>query len=139
MTTKLTDKQRRAIEHLERARSDGMALSDYCRAQGVAVREIYDALAALRRKGMLPRAAPRPRRSKSAFVAVQVLASSPPGAPVIPGRKGRSEIDRAAGYTKRFGIYYVDYQTQARILKHSGLWYRDLAAAFNRTRRGSKA
>src|ERR1700732_776431 len=40
----------------------------------------------------------------------------------------------AAGYTKRFGIYYVDYQTQARILKQSGFWYKDLAAAFNRTR-----
>jgi beta-glucosidase len=38
----------------------------------------------------------------------------------------------AAGYTKRFGIYYVDYQTQTRILKRSGFWYRDLAAAFNR-------
>jgi beta-glucosidase len=41
----------------------------------------------------------------------------------------------AAGYTKRFGIYYVDYQTQARILKQSGLWYKDLAAAFNRRHR----
>jgi beta-glucosidase len=39
----------------------------------------------------------------------------------------------AAGYTKRFGIYYVDYQTQARILKRSGFWYKDLAAAFHRT------
>jgi beta-glucosidase len=41
----------------------------------------------------------------------------------------------AAGYTKRFGIYYVDYATQARILKRSGFWYKDLAAAFNRTHR----
>jgi beta-glucosidase len=41
----------------------------------------------------------------------------------------------AAGYTKRFGIYYVDYQTQARILKESGFWYKNLAAAFNRTRK----
>lgn len=38
----------------------------------------------------------------------------------------------ASGYTKRFGIYYVDYATQARILKRSGFWYRDLAAAFTR-------
>ena len=38
----------------------------------------------------------------------------------------------AAGYTKRFGIYYVDYATQARILKRSGSWYKDLAAAFDR-------
>jgi len=40
----------------------------------------------------------------------------------------------ASGYSKRFGLYYVDYPTQARILKHSGLWYRDFAAAFNRMR-----
>lgn len=40
----------------------------------------------------------------------------------------------AAGYTKRFGIYYVDYETQARLLKRSGSWFRKLAAAFNRRR-----
>jgi beta-glucosidase len=45
----------------------------------------------------------------------------------------------AAGYSKRFGIYYVDYQTQARILKRSGLWYKDLAGEFNRTHRGTVA
>jgi beta-glucosidase len=45
----------------------------------------------------------------------------------------------AAGYTKRFGIYYVDYETQARILKRSGFWYKDLANAFNRTRRAGRA
>ena len=45
----------------------------------------------------------------------------------------------AAGYTKRFGIYYVDYQTQARILKRSGFWYKDLAAAFNQSHRGAVA
>jgi beta-glucosidase len=42
----------------------------------------------------------------------------------------------AAGYTKRFGIYYVDYQTQARILKRSGFWYKEFAAAFNQTHGG---
>jgi beta-glucosidase len=30
----------------------------------------------------------------------------------------------AAGYSQRFGIVYVDYQTQQRILKDSALWYR---------------
>jgi beta-glucosidase len=39
----------------------------------------------------------------------------------------------ASGYTKRFGIYYVDYATQARILKRSGNWYKNLATEFNRT------
>ncbi len=30
------------------------------------------------------------------------------------------------GYTKRFGIVHVDYATQQRTVKASGLWYRDL-------------
>ncbi len=29
------------------------------------------------------------------------------------------------GYTKRFGIVYVDYATQKRTIKDSGYWYRD--------------
>lgn len=35
----------------------------------------------------------------------------------------------AHGYTKRFGIVYVDYDTQARIPKASAYWYRDLIQA----------
>ena len=45
----------------------------------------------------------------------------------------------AAGYSKRFGINYVDYPTQARILKRSGSWYNHLAAVFNRTHHGTLA
>jgi beta-glucosidase len=33
------------------------------------------------------------------------------------------------GYGKRFGIVYVDYETQQRIPKQSALWYRDFIAA----------
>jgi beta-glucosidase len=33
------------------------------------------------------------------------------------------------GYSKRFGIVHVDYETQRRIPKRSGLWYRDYIAA----------
>jgi beta-glucosidase len=29
----------------------------------------------------------------------------------------------------RFGIVHVDYETQKRTVKKSGLWYRDLALA----------
>ncbi len=32
----------------------------------------------------------------------------------------------AFGYTKRFGIVYVDYETQKRIPKASALWYREV-------------
>ena len=43
----------------------------------------------------------------------------------------------AEGYGKRFGIVYVDYPTQRRILKDSALWYRDLIAAQRGVPRGS--
>ena len=38
------------------------------------------------------------------------------------------------GYGKRFGIVFVDFPTQRRILKRSALWYRDLIAARSSTR-----
>ena len=31
----------------------------------------------------------------------------------------------ALGYDKRFGIVHVDFDTQKRIIKDSGFWYRD--------------
>jgi len=33
------------------------------------------------------------------------------------------------GKAKRHGLIHVDYQTQQRIIKDSGLWYRDLITA----------
>ena len=38
----------------------------------------------------------------------------------------------AEGYSKRFGIVYVDYSTQRRIPKTSAQWYRDTIAAHHR-------
>jgi beta-glucosidase len=35
------------------------------------------------------------------------------------------------GYSQRFGLVYIDYPTQRRVLKRSALWYRDLIAAQN--------
>jgi beta-glucosidase len=35
----------------------------------------------------------------------------------------------AYGYSKRFGLVYVDYTTQERVPKTSFRWYRDLIAA----------
>ena len=32
----------------------------------------------------------------------------------------------AAGFAKRFGLIHVDHQSQKRIIKNSGLWYREL-------------
>lgn len=40
-----------------------------------------------------------------------------------------------SGYSKRFGMVHVDYDTQARTLKDSALWYRDIAQAQRSGRR----
>jgi beta-glucosidase len=35
-------------------------------------------------------------------------------------------LEWAQGYSQRFGLVWVDYQSQARILKDSALWYREV-------------
>ena len=35
-----------------------------------------------------------------------------------------------SGYTKRFGLFHVDYPTQQRLAKESAHWYRDFIADF---------
>jgi beta-glucosidase len=37
----------------------------------------------------------------------------------------------AKGYSNRFGLVYVDYATQERVLKDSGRWYRRLLGSGN--------
>ena len=32
----------------------------------------------------------------------------------------------AFGYNRRFGLIYVDYQTQERTIKYSGYWYKEV-------------
>ncbi|MGQ9560498.1 MAG: GH1 family beta-glucosidase [Candidatus Oleimicrobiaceae bacterium] len=39
----------------------------------------------------------------------------------------------AHGYKQRFGLVYVDYQTQARVVKDSGYWYRGVIASSGKT------
>ena len=87
----LTDKQQLALEHVERARSAGMSLSDYARAHGVEVRPIYDSMAALRKKGMLTPAA---AREQSAFVSVRVKRESTVATPAEPSVAGSKLICR---------------------------------------------
>jgi hypothetical protein len=74
MDETLTQKQREAVDALEGARRAGVPLSDYAKAKGLQLRPVYDAIAALRRRGALPRA-DRPRKRKSRFVAVRVTSS----------------------------------------------------------------
>jgi hypothetical protein len=75
MSTSMTEKQRIALEALQAAQGEGKTLTDYARSRGLDVRELYDALAALRRKGALPRTA---RKQRNKFVAVRVATEAPP-------------------------------------------------------------
>jgi len=79
MTVKLSDKQRQALEHVERARSEGVKLSQYARVHGLGLRPIYDALAAARRKGVAASASSAfvARRASSPFVELRVASPMP--------------------------------------------------------------
>lgn len=74
MSETMTGKQRVAVEALEAARRAGVPLSDYAKAKGLELRPVYDAIAALRRRGALP-GSERGRKRKSRFVAVRVTSS----------------------------------------------------------------
>src|SRR5260370_29323167 len=89
MTETLTEKQRVAMEALEGARRAGVPLSDYAKAKGLELRPVYDAIAALRRRGALP-GTDRPRKRKSRFVAVRVTSS--PAAVTESARAPRSGL-----------------------------------------------
>ncbi len=68
--TQMTEKQQRAMEAIEGARREGVTLSDYAKTHDLVIRELYDAIAALRRKGQL--AKPARKKAPSRFVAVRV-------------------------------------------------------------------
>lgn len=84
MDETLTQKQRVAVEMMEGAQRAGVPLSDYAKGKGLELRPVYDAIAALRRRGALPRPN-RPRQRKSRFVAVRVRSSPAPVAAVRGG------------------------------------------------------
>jgi hypothetical protein len=77
MSQSMSERQRGALEHFERSQSEGVTLSAYARSRGLGVREIYDALAALRKKGLLAAAEPRGRRARSPFVTLRVATPVP--------------------------------------------------------------
>lgn len=79
LTSAMTEKQRVACEALQAAKREGKTLTDYAKAHALEVRELYDSLAGLRRKGLLP---PGGRKPRSKFVAVRVAAEP------VPSRTG---------------------------------------------------
>ena len=50
----MTELQREALEHLEKARQEGLSISAYARTHGIPAQRIFDAVAPLRRRGTLP-------------------------------------------------------------------------------------
>jgi transposase-like protein len=72
----LSDKQRIALEALQAARAAGQGLCAYARTHGLNERQLHDAVAQLRRRGVLP-PVERAGRPPSAFVAVRVVDSAP--------------------------------------------------------------
>lgn len=74
MSRDLTSNQRQALECFRTARSRGVELRAQAREQGLSVRVIYDAVAALRRKGVLPAAGSSRSVEAADFVAVRVVA-----------------------------------------------------------------
>lgn len=83
----MTANQRQALQCDRIARRRGVALSAQAREQGLNVRVVYDAIAALRRNGTLPAPGATRAAAKSKFVAVRIAApavdSVPPSAVVV--------------------------------------------------------
>lgn len=74
-TSTMTEKQRTAFEAYQATQREGKSLSDYAKAHGLPIRELYDSVSCLRRKGAMPRTGRKPRNK---FVAVRVAAETPP-------------------------------------------------------------
>jgi hypothetical protein len=69
----MTELQRQALEHLERAHREGSSVKAYARAHGISAQQIYDTVGRLRRRGALPA-----HSSKSSkFIAVKIAPPSP--------------------------------------------------------------
>lgn len=91
----LTAGERRYLEHVRQARSQGMGLSQYCRSVGLNPFSLYSMRRQMRRKGILPpvqqteRAAGAKETRGSAvprrFVAVRVVEPAVPAAAAAAG------------------------------------------------------
>jgi hypothetical protein len=80
----MTERQRRAVDALEAARSEGLTLSGYAKRHELPLRELYDGIAALPRKGVLPK--PQVKRTGRRFVTVRIAE------PAVPTRNPTSSI-----------------------------------------------
>ena len=70
----MTELQRQSLEHLERARGEGLSVSAYARAHGIPAQQIYDTVGRLRRRGDLN---DKPSKRRDKFIKVKISASAP--------------------------------------------------------------
>lgn len=81
--TELSELQRQALEYVRGAKASGVSLSAYCRKRRIAVRRVFDALAALRRRGVAGTTLLRRRRSKFLAVRIATAAQTMPSRAVL--------------------------------------------------------
>jgi hypothetical protein len=69
----MTELQRESLEHVEKARQEGLSISAYARTHGIPAQRIYDSIARLRRRGLLPDLSVR----RNKFIAVKITPPPP--------------------------------------------------------------
>lgn len=77
-TDSLTEREKAALEHLQKAQELGSTLTEYCAAFGVERNTLYAMKQQLVKKGALPgRTRQRADKSSGAFVPIRIVPSSP--------------------------------------------------------------
>lgn len=107
----LTEMQAQAIECLEEARSAGVALSAHVRSRGLNLRGIYDAIAQLRRRGIVP---PAPRRARKRASLVPVRFAKVEGRPAAAARSWCVRLTLANG--RRAELEIADLEQLSRLV-----------------------
>ena len=97
MAAQMTERQRQTTEALEAARREGTTLRAYAQSHGLVVQDLYNAIAGLRRKGLMEKPA---RRSRSKFVAVRIEPEAKPVSAVgrFTGHSVLCRIVHPSGY-----------------------------------------
>lgn len=72
---KLTPREQAYLEHVRRAREQGVTLVEYCQKLGLKPRALYGVRRDLVRKGVLPRTRKTKKAGPGQFVAVRVTAA----------------------------------------------------------------
>lgn len=76
-TDSLTEREKTALEHLQKAQELGSTLTEYCAAFGVERNTLYAVKKQLVKKGVLLSRPREPKPIGSAFVPIRIVPSSP--------------------------------------------------------------